>query len=230
MEVELKSRLKRVRAIFWDIDGTLFSSEAILSSSYQEAFQEFQKQHKSTKKLSIPSIREIMAEIGKPVQEIFQNLAPELSHNEQAQLSLHVLAKLVRSISMGKGQYYEGMPEALHTLHKRAYSFWNASNGRYPYIESILRFSCTFDCFANVLSIDNKNIRDKSELVQANLRQSRLAPEECLLVGDRHTDRDAALANKVGFVAATYGHGAPEEWDKALFKIDSLKQLLTYLP
>ena len=227
-KAELERQLSLARAILWDVDGTLFSAEDILGASYRQAFVDFKKHTK--RDIHIPALSEILKEIGKPVKEIFQNLGSGLSQSEQDKLSLSVLSELVRIISFGGGKYYENMPQTLAKLYDRGYLFFSASNGRYPYIETILRMSKTIQYFHGIDTINNESIRDKSELVAYILKKYKLKPEEALLVGDRQSDRDAAYENGVPFIACRYGHGEPSEWKDALLLIDSIADLESYLP
>lgn len=226
-KLKLRELFAPVRAILWDIDGTLFSSENILASTYRKAFLDFQKNTKQ--KIAIPSLPQILNEIGKPVKEIFKNLTPGLKTKEQEKLSLAVLAELVRLISLGGGSYYAGMPSTLSRLHKRGYLFFSASNGRYPYIEAILRASECVHYFPEIEFINYKNIKNKSELVAHILKKRKLQAQEALLVGDRQSDRDAACDNGLAFVACTYGHGHASEWKDAALLIRSLQELEEHL-
>ena len=226
--LELEELIAPVRAILWDIDGTLFSAEDILAATYRQNFLAFQKN--TRQEIKAPTITEILAEIGKPVKEIFQNLAPELGAEEQEKLSLGVLAELVKIISFGGGRYYENMPHTLARIHNQGYLFFSASNGRYPYVEAILRTSKTIHYFQEIEAVDNQNIKNKSELVAHTLKKHKLEPQEALLVGDRRSDRDAACDNSVPFIACAYGHGQASEWEDAVLLIDSLAELEEQLP
>ena len=224
---ELYKKFAPIRAILWDIDGTLFSAESLLGATYRQAFIDFQKNTKQ--EIKVPSVSEILAEIGKPVKEIFHNLAPFLIQEEQERLSLSALAKLVESIHFGGGHYYENMPQVLKTLYKRGYLFFSASNGRYPYIESILRISKTIHYFQPIETINNQNLKNKSKLVAHILKKYQLEPREAVLIGDRKSDRDAAWENRIAFIACSYGHGQESEWKDAVLRIHSLGDLEKHL-
>ena len=218
---------EKIRAILWDIDGTLFSSEDILSPSYCQAFVNFQK--KNPKLKHIPHLEQLLLEIGKPVKEIFKNLAPELDSQEQDALSEEVLSILVRMIAEGKGNFYPNVEKTLKNLYQHGYKFFSASNGRYPYIEAILEKSGTLKYFKEIRTLDNIKIHDKVDLVKAILKENKILPEEALLIGDRQTDRDAAIYNDVAFVATAYGHGEEREWKDASLVIQDLADLEKHL-
>jgi phosphoglycolate phosphatase len=144
-------------------------------------------------------------------------------------LGLGILHSLVIAIARGEGEHYDGVRDTLSELAARGYLFYGVSNGRFPYIEAILRANGTYEFFTDVPTIDNRSIHDKTELVASVLRRSGLTPRQTVLIGDRTSDRDAALANRVPFIAATYGHGAPPEWEGAVRRIASIGELLELL-
>ncbi len=225
---QLQHLLSKIRSVFWDIDGTLFSSQEILHGTYIECFEEFKRRHKRS--CRVPTEDEVIGLIGRPTAEIFLKLAPELSREERNKLSDCVLNRLVKRIEQGDGLHYEGARETLLTLSQRSYNFFAASNGRLPYVKAILRTNRVISCFREVEAIDGKVVKNKSELVLQTLTRHALKPSEALIVGDRSSDRDAASATGIHFIAATYGHGEASEWESAIIKIDKVKELLDLLP
>ncbi|MBM4193108.1 MAG: HAD family hydrolase [Gemmatimonadetes bacterium] len=65
--------------------------------------------------------------------------------------------------------------------------------------------------FAALYSLDMMPDRTarKRDVVARVLREHGIAPATTVLVGDSADDADAAQANKVRFIAVTYGYGAP---------------------
>ena len=216
-----------IRAILWDVDGTLFSSEAMIHEIYRTTFENYKKRHGVPAR--VPTLAEIVEQIGKPVKTIFENLEPDVPEAQRYDLSLGILHGLVTAITHGEGEHYPGVFETLSALHDQGYKFYGVSNGRYPYIEAILRANRTFALFTDIPTIDNRTLHDKAQLVAHVLRVSGLAPDQCVLVGDRTSDRDAALANQVPFIAATYGHGDATEWTGAAARVNSVPELLELL-
>lgn len=222
------SALAGVRALFWDVDGTLFSSEGIIHEVYRRVFDGYRAENGRPERT--PTLEEIVAEIGKPVRVIFQNLVPELPEEERQILSDRVLEELVLAIDAGEGEHYPGVRETLTALRERGFLFFGASNGRRAYVEAILKKNGTYSLFDEIPAIDNASIRDKNELVAKTLAKHGLRAEEAAVIGDRTSDRDAALQNGLRFLAARYGHGNPAEWEGACAFADSVPELLELLP
>lgn len=219
--------LASVRCVLFDVDGTLFSSEEIIHQVYIEEFSRTQQELGRPEK--IPGKSEIIQEIGKPVPVIFRNLAPDLSQEEQDQVSARILDGLVRHILAGEGTHYPGARETIAELHARGLRLFTASNGREPYVRSILKANNLLSYFAG-LPVLAGSISNKTELVADFLVREGIRPEEAVLVGDRASDRDAALDNGVPFVACRFGHGTPPEWEGAVAVIDSITELSRLLP
>lgn len=214
----------KFRAVFFDVDGTIFSSEGIILDVYHDNFQKFQQETGKPERL--PTLDEVMAQIGKPVRTIFDNLVPELSFEEKERLSNAILADLVSRIENGKGDYYPGITDAVKALHEAGLMIFAASNGRKPYVDAILKACGIYDFFTEVPVLDYKSIHTKEELVAHTLQKHGLMPEECALLGDRESDRQAALKNSVAYVACAYGHGDAEEHRDAIRIIQKPEEML----
>ena len=223
----LKETLKNVQAILWDIDGTIFSSEDIIGPSYVQSFQDFQA--KNQKEFPIPQEDDIMKHIGKPVREIFCELVPSLSLEEREEISDMTLKILIDRIYAGKGKFYQDAQKTLHSLATGGYRFFSASNGRYLYIEAVLKQIACFDLFENIQVVDYQRINNKSDIVKETLQNYSIHPNEAVLIGDRLSDRNAAFDNKVPFIATAYGHGSPKEWKDACLVIESISELSSHL-
>lgn len=220
-------KFAEVRAVLFDVDGTLFSSEEIIHQVYIEEFT--RTQEKLGRPARIPDKEQIIAEIGKPVPVIFRNLAKDLSQEEQDALSAQILKGLVKHILAGEGRHYPGADKTIQDLHRRGFKLYTASNGREPYVRSILEANGVLPYFAG-LPVLSGTITNKTELVRDFLEREKLRPAQAVLVGDRASDRDAAVENKVPFIACRFGHGTPEEWTGASAFLDEITELSRLLP
>lgn len=220
--------LRSIQAVLLDIDGTLFSSEDMLLDVYHEAMVDFRKRHGRPE--TLPDLPAIMAQIGQPVKKIFQNLLPELAESDRDEIAAQILDDLVKRIEEGQGVYYDGVGDTLKRLYDAGFRIFSASNGRKAYVDAILKAAGIDHLFEAVPVIDNVRIFNKNELVACTLQDYGLKPEQCIIVGDRATDRDAGRANNVAFVATLYGHhNSPDEHEGAVATIQSFSELLTLL-
>ncbi len=198
-----------IRYIALDIDGTIFSSEPIILDTYTEAIQEYAEIRGL--RISVPDRERILNEIGKPVKMIFANLLPMMPEQEREKISDRVLALLVEKIGEGKGYYYPEVESTIRELHQKGFKLLACSNGRAAYIEAILKYLNVLSLFLPLAVIDYKQRKDKGDILLYYLRQYSLKPEEVLMVGDRHSDWEAARKAGTLFAFCEYGHATPGE-------------------
>ncbi|PJZ69063.1 phosphatase [Leptospira perolatii] len=217
----------KITALAFDVDGTLFSSEEIILETYVEAIRRFSES--SGIPLETPSRERIMVEIGKPVKTIFRNLVPQLEEGQRDQISDSVLSLLVEMIQNGKGHFYPKVLETIDSLKKKGYLILAASNGRMPYVETILRVSDTLRFFDPILVLDNEKIATKADIVSEYLSRYKLSPDQLLMIGDRSSDYEAARKNNCPFAFCVYGHapeGEIQDWEVSLNQLEDLDKVL----
>lgn len=212
-----------IRYVALDIDGTVFSSESIITETYREAIQEYAEMRGLT--MSIPSHEKIMNEIGKPVKIIFKNLLPLLPEIERDRISNRVLSLLVEKIQEGKGYYYPGIESTIRELHSKGIYFLACSNGRIAYIEAILKYINVLILFKPIVVLDNESRKEKKDILLYYLKEYSLDPKELLMVGDRYSDWEAAKEAGCPFVFCRYGHSSPGEIPNYDYAIDSPEEL-----
>ncbi|MDF3818832.1 HAD hydrolase-like protein [Leptospira sp. 96542] len=195
--------------IAFDVDGTLFSSESIIFKTYVQAIEEFAS--RTGKITNLPSHEQIMNEIGKPVKTIFQNLLPELPSAEQDLVSSRVLELLCDSIRNGGGDFYAGVGSTIHYLKEKGYTITCASNGRRAYVETVLETAGVLQYFDPIVVINGETIHTKGQIIAEYIRKYNLEPSSIVLVGDRHSDWEAARENLCKFGYCSYGHANPGE-------------------
>lgn len=211
----------------FDIDGTIFSSEGIILGVYEEAIELFKK--KSGLAITIPTQARLMAQIGKPVKTIFLNLLPELSEADRDTISESVLNLLCLRIQSGEGVLYPGVAEALKEVYDMGYVILTASNGRLPYIETILHSAGVERFFSQKVTLDYKTLHTKGDILQYYISYYKENPERFLMIGDRFSDYEAARVTGVPFLFCEYGHAEEGEIPDFYKKIGSISDLKSIL-
>ncbi|WP_039934390.1 HAD family hydrolase [Leptospira inadai] len=226
MTLSMNWNPKSVSALAFDVDGTLFSSEGIILETYAEAIRRFSLS--SGIPLDVPDREKIMLEIGKPVKTIFLNLVPQLTESERDQISDSVLRLLVEKIRSGEGEFYPKVLETVSSLKQKGYRILAASNGRRPYVETILDVSGILPLFDPILILDNISLKSKADLVSKYLIDYDLTPEALLMIGDRSSDYEAARKNRCPFAFCAYGHapvGEIPDWEVSLAQLQDLDKI-----
>jgi phosphoglycolate phosphatase len=213
----------KIRLLAFDIDGTLFSSEDIILSTYILAFEKFNEH--TGKNIPIPSRDAIMNEVGKPVKTIFLNLVPQIPEKERDEISDSVLVLLCDKIRNGEGLIYPKTLESLEYLLSKNLKLVSASNGRKPYVSAILEKIGIIDKFDDILVLDNIKIKTKVDIISEYKKKYSMSGNEILMIGDRYSDYQAAYENGCPFLFCAYGHANSDEINSFSKKIDSISEI-----
>src|SRR3989339_1327870 len=200
-----------IRAIIFDVDGTLFSSAHIVEPAYAEAVALLSKQLGI--RLNAPDQKTIMEQIGRPAHLILKNLFPELDDNALADMGQATRVALIRLIHAGKGLLYPHVKEVLTRFSSTGLLLRTASNGNSDYLEAVLSHYDLHSLLGKAVTIYEPGLQDKGDILLHYQAQFGLAPEQMVMVGDRINDWDAARKAKCHFIGVAYGHALAEELD-----------------
>src|SRR3989339_470533 len=198
-----------IRAIIFDMDGTLFTSEALLLPAYAEAIDEYNTAHSVA--LAIPTLSTILNQIGNPSRLILKNLFPELPERTAISLSGQIRKKLIHLIREGKGRLLPYVRETLGLLHAQGYFLRVASNGDKEYVQSILDHYRLTDFFGPFVELDHADLKDKGDILNLYKSLLSLHDREMVMVGDRRSDLEAAIKAGCFFIGLPSGHGTLSE-------------------
>jgi len=209
----------------FDVDGTLFSSEHIIHGVYIEALASYNRKYGAC--LHVPSKDEIMVEIGKPIQEIFDNLFGAGGVDFEP-LAREIGLVLIRQVKARRGLLYEGVYDTLSLLHASGMRMGVASNGRREYIEAILSTYSLNSFMVPGLYVEGA-VKNKTGILRGYIDEFRLNPARTVMVGDRYTDFEAARETGCVFIGCSYGHADKKEMEGADYFIERFSDLL-HLP
>ncbi|PJZ55923.1 HAD family hydrolase [Leptospira barantonii] len=216
-----------LQALAFDVDGTLFSSEEIILEVYKDSISNFSKT--SGIPIELPSRERIMVEIGKPVKTIFLNLLPQLTEDQRDEISDSVLRFLCERIRNGEGEFYPAVKETIEALSRKGFRILAASNGRRPYVETILEVAGVLSLFDPILVLDNERIKTKGGILKEYVKLYGLEPDKILMIGDRLSDHEAARQNGCPFAFCAYGHapaGEIPDFEVELKNLSDLTEIL----
>lgn len=183
--------------IVFDLDGTLVDSSNGILFSLSEAFN---------KSSCVPSAPLTSALIGPPLSETLSLLCPRVEKSE-----LNSIASFFKShydtIGFRRTIPFPGVDEMLHSLVNAGITLHIATNKRiFPtsQIVNLMGWSSLFDL---VLSPDSVNpaLPSKAAILDKLLAEANLVPKDCLYIGDRLDDYNAALEIGIPFALAEWG-------------------------
>jgi len=215
---------KTYEYIAFDLDGTLYDAMPFLYNSYKEAIEELIVNYNID--IKNPTKDEILNEIGNPVGIIMENLFPNLSNEYTYKLGELIMDKILIYIENGSGILYDGVYDTIKKFASSNINLLLASNGRDLYIKSILNYYGLRKYFKNIISIDDKNFFNKSDILKSYISLYNINPETLLMVGDKSNDELAAQNVNCDFMWCIFGHGKNENIKYLKYKINHFNEIL----
>jgi phosphoglycolate phosphatase len=206
------SSVTGVRALVaFDLDGVLYSSEPFLGDAYREAIANVHARRPGAFR-RVPETREILDHVGWPVPVILARLFPSVDPAAVELLSSETLQVICARVARREGILFPGVAATLARLQRDGHSLAVASNGRRPYVETVLATYDIVRYFVTLVSVDGGgSVRSKADILRAYLQRERRSPQQLIMVGDRASDVEAARAVGCRFVGCDYGHGYRDE-------------------
>ncbi len=189
---------KKIKAIFWDMDGTLFETRPGIEAAVKETLE-----YKGLPALA-PGVIENF--IGPPIQYGFRDICglPE----EEAVDAANFFRKIYRE----KGYVelcdpYEGLFDTLDKLYADGFLLGVCTLKKQDMAERIVRKHKIGHLFSSIVGTDALDNIKKDDTIRMSCDHLCLAVDEAVLIGD--TDFDSIGADKAGslFIGVTYGYG-----------------------
>jgi phosphoglycolate phosphatase len=120
-----------------------------------------------------------------------------------------------RATGLYENEVYAGIRDLLADLQAAGRRLYLVTAKPRVFAVEILRHFALTEFFTALHGSELDGTRaDKTELLRFVLETEGLAPESCLMLGDREHDLIAAQANGVAAVALGYGFGSREELER----------------
>jgi len=192
-----------MKNVFFDFDGTLADTRRGIINGYNYAFD----------KIGLPRASEemLLMNIGPPLKEVLRNLAPD-----EPEERIDRLAVLYREYYSSDGLYelefFDGIRDMLECVDRKDVRLRILSSKPTAFIENILNrygYMKYFDGIDGVsLGYSNKS---KKERLKDRMTSEGLDPADCIVVGDREEDLNAARHCGAEFIGVLFGYGSKEE-------------------
>ncbi|MCV2217314.1 HAD family hydrolase [Thauera sp. Sel9] len=195
------------RHILFDLDGTLIDSAPAILASYRDAFATAGRSPARTIDASI---------VGPPLTETLQMLAGSTDPALIAPLAEGFKASY-DSTGYLQTTAYAGVGEMLARLAAGGGRLAIATNKRLHPTRLILQHLGWAHHFDAVYALDmfEPRLPDKAAMIARLLADRGIPREEAVYVGDRAEDGESADANRLPFIAATWGYGSLQAGDMA---------------
>lgn len=204
-----------IEGIIFDVDGTLWDSTEEVAYSWNQAIKEQTDMDRTL------TAEQLKREFGKPLEEIMDDLFPELAQKEQERLADHLYKYENKWVETAPCIVYDQMAETVREL-SRKYKLFIVSNCQSGYIEAFLKNTGLGEYFA-----DYTCPGDTGKLKGENIRiiMERNGIKEAIYVGDTQGDANACKEAGIPMIFAAYGFGQVEEEHVAIQSFGELLEL-----
>jgi phosphoglycolate phosphatase len=191
-----------MKNILFDFDGTLMNTwpgiEATLVASLQA--------------LDIPARDDSITRdlVGIPLKRVFEELLGD--EPAKADLATKKYRELFPVVGMSGARPFEGIIGMLEELQAQIRTLFLVTARNEKITKQMMKEHGMAGFFTWVRGEQEDEVSDgKAHMVAEVLQKYSLNPQDCVMVGDRRYDVEAALANDVNAVGVTYGYGTEEE-------------------
>jgi phosphoglycolate phosphatase len=199
--------------VIFDLDGTLFQGAVATILAVRRAFRELD--------IAVPEDSEVQLYVGKPAAALHSWLRTRCPAEQTPKLLADVDRYELEYVSNG-ADLYPGAHEALTRIRACATQMALCTNGPRAYVDRVLD-AHDLRRFFDRIRYRHDGDTNKAAMVRELLAE--LGARPGIVVGDRHDDIEAAQANGLVAIAATYGYGRESELAEADAAASSLAEL-----
>jgi phosphoglycolate phosphatase len=192
--------------LLFDLDGTLCDPREGIFHGFRHAMDVLG--------LAPPDAAAMQASIGWPLTDCFRSFGLDAA---QAAEGAHHFQAFFEGRGFAEGQLYPGVIAVLRGLHEQGHGLAIVSakpTFAVRFVAEALQLLPYFDGLFGCKAGDLAPI--KTPILAEALQALGWDPADCLFIGDRAQDRDAAAAHGVPFVAAAWGFGQASEHSGAV--------------
>jgi phosphoglycolate phosphatase len=195
-----------MRNVLFDFDGTLMNTWPGIEATLRASLKALD--------ISVPDAVVTRALVGIPLMRVFEVLLD--GDTVQAALATKKYRELFPLVGMSGASPFEGAPRMLEELKMGGREVFLVTARNEMITKQMMIDHSLARFFTWVRGEQEGEVLDgKGQMVAEVLQKFSLNPEDCVFVGDRMYDVEAAHANSMQAVGVTYGYGTVEELEKA---------------
>lgn len=186
-----------LKALFFDIDGTLVDSNEFHAMAWQEAF------HEAGHQIGLDKIR---AQIGKGADQLIPSLAPDLDDKARKAVA-HRHGEVFRTRYLGQIKPFANATDIVELLHVRGKQVLLASSADKAEVDHYARLLMIDHLLTGTVSKDDvANSKPAGDIFAAALGQVfPMTASETFAIGDTPYDVESALRSNIRTIAVRSG-------------------------
>jgi phosphoglycolate phosphatase len=191
----------QIRAVVFDLDGTLWQPQSIVLPAYKEVFSQLD--------VASPSDDVLLETLGHPFDVIWKKVLPGADADVVARAhSLMISAErhYLHSVDVAP---FPGVIETLQQLRRRGVDTYILSNCQRDYLEVVPDRLGIGELFTARYCAEDYPGLSKAEIIRAVRPPVRMP---AVMVGDRFHDMEAGRENGLITIACRFGFGHPDEF------------------
>jgi phosphoglycolate phosphatase len=190
------------KSILFDFDGTLMNTWPGIEKTLRASLQALD--------IRVRDDAITGALVGIPLMKVFEELLE--GDPARAGLATQKYRELFPVVGMSGARIYDGVSGMLEELKSRDRDLFLVTARNEKITRQMMVDHGLTGFFTWVRGEREDEVPDgKAHMVAEFLQKFSLTPEECVMVGDRKYDMDAAITNGMQAVGVTYGYGTSEE-------------------
>ena len=192
-----------MRCLF-DLDGTLIDSEIGILGCVRHALTQLGVAHPS----------EMRHWIGPPLRHSF---APLLEHDhDRIEQAVEFYHERFHAIGWQEHSVYPGIEAMIERVQAAGHTLAVVTSKPERHARPIIEHLPFGTSFSRLYGPDPSSPHsEKASMIAAALADFGAAPEQAVMIGDRHFDIDGAVANRVRGIGVLWGFGTRTELEKA---------------
>lgn len=193
--------------IIFDLDGTISNPETGILNGYKYTFPALG--------IDTPDDNTLRTLIGPPLRTVFENMYHQTSENATKAIQTY----RVYYNELGgayENELYAGMKDLLQSLHQQNRKIHLATH-KGTISERILQHFDIHNYFSQIQHYnEEKNITTKEKMIELIMQTENINDKDSVvMIGDRHSDIEAAHYHQIKSIAVTYGFGSKEELERS---------------
>lgn len=188
-----------MKAIFFDLDGTLVDSSQGILNAFKFSFDQLNH--------DCPSIEELSNYIGPPLETTFSNFFSDKLKVEKA---ISYFREYYKDQGVYQVQLYQDIESVLHTLNQNSLQLFVTTSKYEPMAKQMLKNLKVDHYFKGIYGSTADRFL-KAEVIKTCIEENNLDTMYCTIIGDTKYDMIGGKLTSINTLGVTWGFGSKND-------------------